>query len=560
MDAGLYRAAREGNIEDLIQNKDHLESQLTPTNNTVLHVAAQFGHIQCVMEVLNTCPSMYRMVNSGGDTALHIAAREGQSTILRALVEYANALDEELEDGVGTAKDMLRMANAVGDTALHEAVRNHHPVAVQLLTREDPEFCHPANCVEETPLYLAAERGYVGLVFVILETCSAPAYGGPGCRTALHSAVIHNHEGSFGSLQGCTKKLLDWKGGLAREADLQAWTPLHYAAQFGHLSRVRELLNTDKSVGYLTDKDDKKTALHLAASRGHVDVMQELISHCPDCWEIVDGRGRNILHLAVKNHKKRAIKFILQDFSLSSLINQKDIDGNTPLHLLAASDCYAPLLVNHPKVDRMAFNKESLTPLDMVYSDGYTGLLWDSTKRSLINAGAVLGQRDVARSDNDELATKEKYHLHDKVLPAEIRRAANTNLIVAALIATATFSAGFTIPGGYNSSNGRDQGMATLTRKAAFKAFVVTDALALISSIAAACSYSVVARDSDRIVLLKHDTIGYLLLIFAMGAMVLAFVTGFYAVLADSSGLAVTLCIMGCFPFLINHFFQRKVW
>lgn len=97
--------------------------------------------------------------------------------------------------GGGTAKDMMRVPNEEGDTALHEAVRNHHPVAVQLLTREDPEFCHPANKAEETPLYLAAERGYVGLLFVMLKTCNAPAYGGPGGRTALHAAVIHDFEG-----------------------------------------------------------------------------------------------------------------------------------------------------------------------------------------------------------------------------------------------------------------------------------------------------------------------------------------------------------------------------
>ena len=196
MDTSLYRAAMEGNTEILNQIKNLLENQLTPNNNTVLHVAAQFGHIQSVMEILNMCPSMNRKVNSRGDTSLHIAAREGHSTIVRALIEYANALDEELENGVGTAKDMMRMSNEVKDTALHEAVRNHHSIAVLLLTREDPEYCHPANNAEETPLYLAVERGYVGLVFVILKTCTVPTYGGPGGRTALHSAVIHNLVGS----------------------------------------------------------------------------------------------------------------------------------------------------------------------------------------------------------------------------------------------------------------------------------------------------------------------------------------------------------------------------
>lgn len=196
MDSSLYRAAMEGDIDVLINNKDNLENKFTPNNNTVLHVATQFGHIKCAMEILNKCPSMYRKVNSRGDTALHVAAREGHSTMVQALIEYAKALNEEMENGAGTAKDMMRVANEEGDTALHEAVRNHHPVAVQLLTAEDPEFCHPANKAEETPLYLAAERGYVGLLCAILENCDALVHGGPGGRTALHAAVVHNFEGT----------------------------------------------------------------------------------------------------------------------------------------------------------------------------------------------------------------------------------------------------------------------------------------------------------------------------------------------------------------------------
>ncbi|CAL5347306.1 unnamed protein product [Camellia sinensis] len=531
MDTSLYRAAMEGNTEILNQNKNLLENQLTPNNNTVLHVAAQFGHIQSVMEILNMCPSMYRKVNSRGDTSLHIAAREGHSIIVRALIEYANALDEELENGVGTAKDMMRMSNEVKDTALHEAVRNHHPIAVQLLTQEDPEFCHPANDAEETPLYLAAERGYVGLVFVILETCTVLAYGGPGGRTALHSAVIHN-------LVGCTRKLLQWRPALSKEADAYGWTPLHYAARFGYVLRARDLLNADKSVAYIADKDDKKTALHLAASQGHVRVIEELISHCMDCWEIVDGRGQNMLHIAVKNGKKGAIKFILQNFPLSSLINQKDFDGNTPLHLLAASDCYEAGLVKHPKADMMAFNNDSLTPLDVVCSNKSVEPWWFHQKK-FYKCGCYVFSRD-----KDEIVTKERHHVLEKVLPTDIRRSADTHLIVAALITTATFVAGFTVPGSYDTRQGLDHGTAILARKAAFKAFVITDFMAIIFSTTAMLIYFVVAGDSDRDKFLRHYTSAYYLIVIAVGAMVLAFITGMYAVLAHSLGLAIALCVI----------------
>ncbi|MGV7959477.1 hypothetical protein PJP14_29690, partial [Mycobacterium kansasii] len=58
-------------------------------------------------------------------------------------------------------------------------------------------------------------------------------------------------------------------------------------------------------------------------------------------------------------------------------------------------------------------------------------------------------------------------------------------LVLAVLIATVSFGATFTMPGGYEN-DGRSKGMATLTKKLAFEAFLITDAIAMFSSITAA--------------------------------------------------------------------------
>ena len=56
----------------------------------------------------------------------------------------------------------------------------------------------------------------------------------------------------------------------------------------------------------------------------------------------------------------------------------------------------------------------------------------------------------------------------------------NTSL-VAILIATITFAAAFTLPGGYSTDAG-NEGLPIMARKIAFQAFLISDTLAMCSS------------------------------------------------------------------------------
>ncbi|KAL6342510.1 hypothetical protein AAG906_012109 [Vitis piasezkii] len=260
--------------------------------------------------------------NEKGDTPLHLAAREGHLTVVKNLIDAAKEGDAES----GPAADctvMLRMINKDNDTALHEAVRNHHPEVVKLLIQEDPDFTYGANTEGNTPLYIAAEWGFGDLVHMILDNCSSPAHDGVNGRTALHAAVILNDE-------AMTKKILEWKSDLTKELDQNGWSPLHFAAYVGcNPTIVMQLLeksNEHQYVVYLGVKDDEignRTALHIAARRGHVDLVKVLVSHFPDCCEKVDDKGNNVLHLIMPK----------KIFVTSGLMNEKNAEGKTPLHL-----------------------------------------------------------------------------------------------------------------------------------------------------------------------------------------------------------------------------------
>jgi cytochrome bd-type quinol oxidase subunit 2 len=64
-------------------------------------------------------------------------------------------------------------------------------------------------------------------------------------------------------------------------------------------------------------------------------------------------------------------------------------------------------------------------------------------------------------------------------------KARESHLVVAALIATVTFAAAFTLPGGYKNDQGPNEGTAILVKKAAFIVFVISDAMSMVLSILA---------------------------------------------------------------------------
>ncbi|OMP14213.1 hypothetical protein COLO4_00171 [Corchorus olitorius] len=102
---------------------------------------------------------------------------------------------------------------------------------------------------------------------------------------------------------------------------------------------------------------------------------------------------------------------------------------------------------------------------------------------------------------------------------------ARTISVMATLIATFTFTAAFTISGGFKNEN-PDEGMATLISKPAFQAFVITDTIAMTSSMTAAVIvfWSSSRRNSDSFI----DTLPFAIALtwIALVAMALAFVTG----------------------------------
>merc|ERR1711884_1007199 len=172
-------------------------------------------------------------------------------------------------------------------------------------------------------------------------------------------------------------------------------TPLHYAAEFGHLPVVQHICNL------LKDKNPKDandhTPLHLAASNGHLDVVKFLVQHVKDkhpkdgvYWgqktpldwakqkgfsEVVNFlKERSILHDAAQKGELELVKQLVINLEDK---NPKDEKGITPLQLAAGNGHLhiVEYLLQHIEGDINPSDSNGFTPLHDAAFNGHLNVV-----------------------------------------------------------------------------------------------------------------------------------------------------------------------------------------
>ncbi|CAN6284697.1 unnamed protein product [Urochloa humidicola] len=398
------------------------------------------------------------------------------------------------------------------DTALHAAARAGQVASTrEMLSGKDAKelaaLLSRQNQAGETPLFVAAEYGYVDLVAELIKyhdvaTASIKARNG---YDALHIAA---KQGDV----DVVRELLQALPQLSMTVDASNTTALNTAATQGHMDVVQLLLRVDGSLALIA-RSNGKTALHSAARNGHVEVVRALLEAEPSIALRTDKKGQTALHMAAKGTRLDLVDALLA--AEPALLNLTDTKDNTALHIAARKARHEIIrsLLARPEVNMNAINRSRETPLDTAEKMGNAEVAELLAEQGVLPARAISpgggGGKQAHARELKQQVSDIKHEVHsqleqtrqtrvrmqgiakriDKLHEEGLNNAINSTTVVAVLIATVAFAAIFTVPGEYvqdpgSLAPGQQLGEANISHQTAFIIFFVFDSVSLFISLA----------------------------------------------------------------------------
>ena len=345
--------ARDGDTQGLlscVKQGANLDERDEGGRTSIL-LAANAGHYD-VVQILISYGADLTLCDKSGASLTYICAREGDSRILKLLLENGCTCDEEAKDHHGwtclheaseqghveVIKLLLKNGSKVeakddqGDTVLHTAVKSSSEVYKILL--DSTNDVDATDVVGRTALHFAAMYGKVDHVKLLVDSGAKINLLDIDSYTALHLAIsegklevvreflssaakVKSEHRAF-SLVHCVSIGVDHDRVdtvnliLARTlevigVDLNEHA-YHRSAELGHESMIKMLLDRGVSIGCL-HKLSGATALHSAARHGHVHIAKYLLEMGIDV-NVVDCSLKTALQIASDNGESRVQRLI----------------------------------------------------------------------------------------------------------------------------------------------------------------------------------------------------------------------------------------------------------
>ncbi|KAG7201780.1 hypothetical protein KM043_004500 [Ampulex compressa] len=248
---------------------------------------------------------------TSGDTALHVAAREGHLNVVRYLCE-----------GFEVPKYKVDVANKDVKRPLHEAAQFARSDVLKYLIEKGASV-DALKRADWTPLMLACTKT-----------------GADACE--------------------CVSRLLEAQANpFTRNKD--GWSSFLVACRAGDEKILRLLLkNSPTSID--DRSNNRRSAMHIAAFHGHRHVLDVLMAANSNLVNAVDASGASPLHEAIKSGNLEVVNEIIR---LGADVRAKDNVGQTILHIAALTGNVAAIecILRKNLIDVSAETFFGMTPL-----------------------------------------------------------------------------------------------------------------------------------------------------------------------------------------------------
>mmetsp|Transcript_15499 Transcript_15499/g.60621 ORF Transcript_15499/g.60621 Transcript_15499/m.60621 type:complete len:571 (+) Transcript_15499:3-1715(+) len=338
-DAAVHHAARlqDTAIADALLDHPTVDWSIAnpETEETMLHLAAQHGHVALVQRLVSSGAVELDSVSVRG-TPLMVALLHQQWAVAELLLDSGASVEGSDEDSATAVmvalqcnaslrllerligERSLKQKDNQGYTALHYAARDGSVQALQLVYEKGDVPVEARSSSGMTPFLLACSSlekmqylESVGASDSVVETATE--------LTALHMAAMKGYnEGmelfldrgfdinaatsdgltplmlaamtkSCTSVPGSHLALLVSRGAELEACSSEHLTPLCYAVLSGYQANVVQLLSAGANVKHLDDHD--QTPLHLSVKRGLVSISVQLLLE-GSSWSWADKNGK----------------------------------------------------------------------------------------------------------------------------------------------------------------------------------------------------------------------------------------------------------------------------
>ncbi|KAF8402817.1 hypothetical protein HHK36_010908 [Tetracentron sinense] len=280
-----------------------MTKQLTgKRDDTPLHSLARAGNLGTVTEILSgtedaELKELLSKQNQSGETALYVAAEFGHVDMVEEMIKYYDIVSAGIK-----ARN--------GYDAFHIAAKQGELEVLKVLLKALPELSMTVDLPNTTALHTAAMQGHIEVVNFLLESGSNLAtIARSNGKTALHSAARNGH-------LEVVKALLSKEPGIATRNDKKGQTALHMAVKGQNIGLVEELMKSDPALINMVDTKGN-TALHIATRKGRAQILKKLLDHSVTDTKAVNRSGETALDTAEKTGNS-GITAILNEYRVQS--------------------------------------------------------------------------------------------------------------------------------------------------------------------------------------------------------------------------------------------------